>query len=66
MSKAVKNTTAAAKPEAPKEVAAQYLVCVPFRDKHNWNSKHNEGEDVSHLPKARLDELLTAGVVKKA
>lgn len=53
-----------AKAEAAK--ADKFTVVSDFRDKTNFDKVFSKGDDVSHLDKARLQDLVTKGLVKKS
>lgn len=39
--------------------AGAYIVAVEFRDINNFSKCYRKGQDVSHLPKERLEKLVT-------
>lgn len=44
----------------------KYIVIHPFADKDNFGKMWEEGEDVSHFDKSRLDSCIERELVKKA
>ncbi len=50
-------------PEAEKARKKKYIVKSEFRDIDNFNLIHEVGDDLSHLPKERLDRLEQLGLV---
>ena len=49
----------------PKAAAPTYTVIHQFNDKHNFATIYRIGQDVSHFNEARLQELISKGLVEK-
>lgn len=50
--------------ETKKQSGDSHSVVSEFRDKSDWNTLYEVGQDVSFLDKDRLDELVEKGLVK--